>query len=108
MPTSVPGEVRVSAHPSRRPFFARTVRVLAIPVIVFWALLAISTNTFIHKWNGRRGTGRAEVPTYAPSQVAMLQIGEKFQESKSTSLTMVVLEADIGHRTNRTTSTTTT
>ena len=34
------------------------------------------------------------IPTYAPSQVAMLHIGEKFQESTSTSLTMVVLEAD--------------
>jgi len=34
------------------------------------------------------------VPTYAPSQRAMLQIGKKFHESTSTSLTMVVLEAD--------------
>jgi putative drug exporter of the RND superfamily len=34
------------------------------------------------------------VPTYASSQVAMLKIGEKFQESTSTSLTMVVLEAN--------------
>jgi transport protein len=34
------------------------------------------------------------IPTYAPSQVAMLHIGEKFHESTSTSLTMVVLEAD--------------
>jgi uncharacterized membrane protein YdfJ with MMPL/SSD domain len=34
------------------------------------------------------------VPTYAPSQVAMLKIGEKFQESTSTSLPMVVLAAD--------------
>jgi len=34
------------------------------------------------------------VPTYAPSQVAMLKIGEKFQESTSTSLTMVVLEGN--------------
>jgi putative drug exporter of the RND superfamily len=34
------------------------------------------------------------VPTYAPSQVAMLTIGEKFKESTSTSLTMVVLEAN--------------
>ncbi len=34
------------------------------------------------------------VPHYAPSQRALLHIGEKFHESNSTSLTMVVLEAD--------------
>lgn len=34
------------------------------------------------------------VPTYAPSQAAMLAIGEKFEESTSTSMTMLVLEAD--------------
>lgn len=33
------------------------------------------------------------IPHYAPSQRAMLHIGEKFQESTSTSLTMVVLES---------------
>ena len=33
------------------------------------------------------------VPHYAPSQRALLHIGEKFQESNSTNLTMVVFEA---------------
>ena len=34
------------------------------------------------------------VPHYAPSQRALLHIGEKFHESNSTSFTMVVLEGD--------------
>ena len=34
------------------------------------------------------------VPHYAPSQRALLRIGEKFHESNSTNLTMVVFEAD--------------
>lgn len=34
------------------------------------------------------------VPHYAPSQRALLHIGEKFQESNSTNLTMVVFEAN--------------
>ncbi|SRX92802.1 hypothetical protein MSP7336_01028 [Mycobacterium shimoidei] len=43
------------------------------------------------------------VPHYAPSQRALLRIGEKFQESNSTNLTMLVLEAgrtlgDADHR----------
>ncbi|MCV7347056.1 RND family transporter [Mycolicibacterium rhodesiae] len=71
------------------------VRLLAIPIIIFWAVLAISTNTFIPKVEDvATELAGPEIPTYAPSQVALLHIGEKFQESNSTSLTMVVLEAD--------------
>ncbi|MCV7251138.1 RND family transporter [Mycobacterium hackensackense] len=91
----MPGEVRVSAHQAKRPFFARTVRLLAIPIIVFWGLVAVTTNTFIPKVEDVAAElAGPMIPTYAPSQVAMLHIGEKFQESTSTSLTMVVLEAD--------------
>ena len=40
-------EHRANEHGAKRPFVARTVRALAIPIIVFWGLLAISTNTFM-------------------------------------------------------------
>ena len=85
----------MSAHRAGRPFFARTVRVLAVPIIVFWGLLAVTTNTFIpqveHVADELAGP---MIPNYAPSQVALLHIGEKFQESDSTNLTMLVFEAD--------------
>jgi len=85
----------VSAHQAGRPFFPRAVRVLAIPIIIFWGLIAVTTNTFIPKVEDVAAElAGPMIPTYAPSQVAMLHIGEKFQESTSTSLTMVVLEAD--------------
>jgi transport protein len=85
----------VSEHRAGRPAVARAVRVLAIPIIVFWGLVAVSTNTFIPKVEDVAAElAGPMVPTYAPSQVAMLHIGEKFHESTSTSLTMVVLEAD--------------
>ena len=85
----------MSAHQAKRPFFARTVRLLALPIIVFWGLVAVSTNTFVPKVEDvAQELAGPMIPTYAPSQVAMLHIGEKFQESTSTSLTMVVLEAD--------------
>jgi putative drug exporter of the RND superfamily len=85
----------VSEHRANRPFVARAVRILAIPIIVFWALLAVTTNTFIPKVEDVAAElAGPMVPTYAPSQRAMLQIGKKFHESTSTSLTMVVLEAD--------------
>ena len=85
----------MSAHRAKRPVIARTVRLLAIPIIVFWGLVAVTTNTFIPKVEDVAAElAGPMVPTYAPSQVAMLRIGEKFHESTSTSLTMVVLEAD--------------
>jgi len=85
----------MSDHEANRPFVARTVRALAIPIIVFWALLAVTTNTFVPQVERvAEELAGPMVPTYAPSQRAMLHIGEKFQESTSTSLTMVVLEAD--------------
>lgn len=85
----------MSAHRAKRPFVARTVRLLAIPIIVFWGLIAVTTNTFIPKVEDvATELAGPMIPTYAPSQAAMLHIGEKFQESTSTSLTMVVLEAD--------------
>ncbi|WP_194163704.1 RND family transporter [Mycolicibacterium sp. P1-5] len=71
------------------------VRLLAIPIIIFWALVAVTTNTFVPKVEDvATELAGPEIPIYAPSQVALLRIGDKFQESNSTSLTMVVLEAD--------------
>lgn len=70
-------------------------RILAVPIIVFWALLAVTTNTFIPQVEHvAEQLAGSMIPSYAPSQVAMLRIGEKFQESTSTSLTMLVFEAD--------------
>ncbi len=79
----------------KRPFVPRMVRILAIPIIAFWALLAVSTNTFMPQVERvAEELAGPMVPHYAPSQRALLRIGEKFQESNSTNLTMLVLEAN--------------
>jgi RND superfamily putative drug exporter len=79
----------------KRPFLPRMVRLFAIPIIAFWALLAISTNTFMPQVERvAEELAGPVVPHYAPSQRALLAIGAKFQESNSTSLAMVVLEAN--------------
>jgi putative drug exporter of the RND superfamily len=94
----------MSEHRARRPFVPRMVRVLAIPIIAFWALLAVSTNTFMPQVERvAEELAGPMVPHYAPSQRALLSIGEKFHESNSTNLTMLVLEAnrplgDVDHR----------
>jgi len=79
----------------KRPFVPRMVRIFAIPIIAFWALLAVSTNTFMPQVERvAEELAGPVVPHYAPSQRALLAIGAKFQESNSTSLAMVVLEAN--------------
>lgn len=85
----------MSEHRQKRPLVARLVRALAIPIVVFWGLLAMATNTFVPQVERvAEELAGPMVPTYAPSQAAMLAIGEKFEESDSTSMTMLVLEAD--------------
>jgi RND superfamily putative drug exporter len=79
----------------KRPFIPRMVRALAIPIIFFWGLLAVTTNTFMPQVERvAEELAGPMVPHYAPSQRALLHIGEKFQESNSTNLTMVVFEAN--------------
>ncbi|WP_197507177.1 RND family transporter [Mycobacterium sp. 852002-50816_SCH5313054-b] len=71
------------------------VRIFAIPIIAFWALLAVSTNTFMPQVERvAEELAGPVVPHYAPSQRALLAIGAKFHESNSTSLAMLVFEAD--------------
>ena len=66
----------MSAHQAHRPFFPRAVRVLAIPIIIFWGLVAVTTNTFIPKVEDVAAElAGPMIPTYAPSQVAMPHIG---------------------------------
>jgi RND superfamily putative drug exporter len=84
----------MSEHRVKRPFVPRMVRVLAVPIIAFWALLAVTTNTFMPQVERvAEELAGPMVPHYAPSQRALLHIGEKFHESNSTNLTMVVFEA---------------
>src|ERR1700745_1765760 len=79
----------------KRPFIPRMVRVFAIPIIAFWALLAVSTNTFMPQVERvAEELAGPVVPHYAPSQRALLSIGAKFHESNSTSLAMIVLEGN--------------
>jgi putative drug exporter of the RND superfamily len=88
-------EHRANETGAKRPFFPRMVRKFAIPIIVFWGLLAISTNTFMPQVeNVAEELAGPMVPHYAPSQRALLAIGAKFHESNSTSFTMLVLEGD--------------
>src|ERR1700743_1493322 len=94
------GEIRVSEHRLddprvQRPFLPRMVRRFAIPLIFFWGFSAVTMTAFTPKVEGvAEELAGPMVPHYAPSQRALLHIGEKFHESNSTNLTMVVFEAN--------------
>ncbi len=88
-------EHRLDEPRVKRPFIPRMVRAFAIPIIFFWGLLAVTTNTFMPQVERvAEELAGPMVPHYAPSQRALLHIGEKFHESNSTNLTMVVFEAN--------------
>lgn len=66
-------------HSVKRPFIPRMVRVLAVPIVLFWAIVAVTTNTFVpHVEDVAEELAGPMIPHYAPSQRAMLHIGEKF------------------------------
>ncbi|APT12268.1 MMPL/RND family transporter [Mycobacterium avium] len=88
-------EHRLGASRVKRPLIPRMVRAFAIPIIFFWGLLAVTTNTFMPQVERvAEELAGPMVPHYAPSQRSLLHIGEKFHESNSTNLTMVVFEAN--------------
>lgn len=88
-------EHRVDEPRVKRPLIPKMVRALAIPIIFFWGLLAVTTNAFMPQVERvAEELAGPMVPHYAPSQRALLHIGEKFHESNSTNLTMVVFEAN--------------
>lgn len=88
-------EHRLDEPAAKRPFIPRMVRAFSIPIIAFWGLLAVTTNTFMPQVERvAEELAGPMVPHYAPSQRALLHIGEKFHESNSTNLTMVVFEAN--------------
>src|SRR6201995_6117386 len=71
------------------------VRRFAVPLIFFWGFSAVTMTAFTPKVEDvAEELAGPQVPHYAPSQRALLHIGAKFQESNSTSLAMVVLEAN--------------
>src|ERR1700730_5846907 len=87
-------EHRLDAPRVQRPFVPRMVRRFAIPIIFCCSFLAGTTTAFMPKVEDvAEELAGPMVPHYAPSQRALLHIGEKFHESDSTNLTMVVFEA---------------
>ncbi len=89
-----PGPTPAGARPPR-PHIAHWIRRLAIPIILAWIALTVVTNTAVPQIEvvGQEQSVPMADP-YAPSTVAMNEIGKKFEEFDSNTSVMVVLEGD--------------
>jgi RND superfamily putative drug exporter len=76
----------------RKPRMARTIRILALPIIVFWLLIAVGVNVFVPQLEAVAEDVSVPLsPSDAPSVTGMKHIGEKFKEYDSDNLVLVTL-----------------
>jgi RND superfamily putative drug exporter len=77
----------------RRPVIARLIRILSIPVILFWLLLTVVLGVVTPPLEEvATAHAVAMTPKEAPAFQAMMHIGQVFKEFSSDSSAMVVLE----------------
>ena len=80
------------AHP-KRPFFAHVIRLLAVPIILFWVFIAVIVNTIAPRLEVVGEAHAAPMtPKDAPSMQAMMLMGHNFREFNSNSTVMIVVE----------------
>ena len=85
----------MSAHRAGRPALAKALRKYSVFVVLGWLALTALVNTLVPQLEPVTDANQGPlVPLDAPSSVALIHIGEVFQESDSNSLVMVILEAD--------------
>ncbi len=93
--TTPPDEdrVRTERTNSTTPFVARTIHRLAVPIVLGWlALVAVLTFAVPSLEQVGRAYSVSLIPKDAPSFEAMQRMGQRFGESDSDSVAMIVLE----------------
>lgn len=78
---------------AKRPFFAHAMRVLAVPIILGWVLIAVVVSTIAPSLEVVGETHSSPMaPKDAPSLKAMMLMGHNFKEFDSNSTVMIVVE----------------
>src|ERR1700735_3166483 len=82
-------------RPAEKPFVPRTIRRLALPILLFWVALAAITNIAGPQLEevGKTHNVALNSPD-APSLKAIKRIGQAFHEFDTDSQAMIVLEGD--------------
>ena len=89
----IPVVQRVEAE--RKPRLAHAIRVLALPIVVIWLLVAVGVNVFVPQLEAVAEDVSVPLsPSDAPSVTGMKHIGEKFKEYDSDNLVLVTLVGD--------------
>ena len=79
----------------KRSFIPRTIRTLAVPIILGWiAIIAIVNVTVPQLETVGQMRAVSMSPEFAPSMIAMKRIGHVFEEYDSDSSAMIVIEGD--------------
>ncbi len=79
-------------HP-KRPYLPHLIRVLSIPIVVFWVFVAVIVNVIAPPLEVVGESHSAPMsPEDAPSMTAMKLMGGNFHEFDSNSTVMIVLE----------------
>jgi RND superfamily putative drug exporter len=88
----------ISEHPSsehtKPPFVPRTIRRLAVPIILGWLAIVFLVSSSIPPLEQIASARAVSLsPADSPSVQAMTVMGQKFKESDSDSYAMIVLES---------------
>ena len=79
----------------KRAVLPHTIRILAVPIILFWVAIAVLVNVIAPQLEVVGELHSAPMaPEDAPSMVAMKRMGGNFKEFDSNSTVMVVIEGD--------------
>jgi putative drug exporter of the RND superfamily len=85
--------VTETAEKPRRPAIPHAIRILAVPIILFWIAAAVTVNVIAPPLEVVGENHSAPMaPMDAPSMVAMKRMGANFKEFNSNSTVMVILE----------------
>jgi RND superfamily putative drug exporter len=88
-----PAEPEPPIEQVKRPRLAKFCRQFALPICLFWVLLAIVVNVFVPTIEeNTKANAKALVPRDSPSSQAALTQGNAFHESKFTSAVVILFE----------------
>src|SRR5690349_3032215 len=83
----------LTARHEKRPVLAHSLRIFAVPIILFWVVVAVLVNVLAPQLEIIGELHSAPMaPEDAPSMVAMKRMGANFKEFDSNSTIMVVVE----------------
>jgi putative drug exporter of the RND superfamily len=92
MTQTLPPTESTAVHP-KRPFFAHSLRILAVPILLFWIFFAVLVNVIAPQLEVVGELHAAPMaPADAPSMIAMKRMGANFKEFNSNSTVMIVVE----------------